>query len=82
MKLRLVEARVLRRRDMKLSTVVLWIHVMPCMSLHLPDALASVQEHSEYALTFGPGGQSSFSFPLSQNGEGEASQLFFLKIPG
>lgn len=75
-----MEARVLRSRDMKLSTVVLPIHVMPCMSLHLPDTLASVQEHSEYALTFEPRGQSSFSFPLSQNSEGEASQLFFLKL--
>lgn len=45
---------------MKLSIVVLWkrtlmedgIDVLHYMCLHRPDALASVQEHSEHALTF------------------------------
>lgn len=60
LKLHLVEARVLRSRDMKRSIVVLWkltlmedgIDLLHHTCQHLPDALASVQEHSEYALTF------------------------------
>lgn len=58
--------------------------MLSCMCLHLPDTLAWVQEHSEYALTFNQSEKSKLLFPsfhlmsLSLNSQCEGSKSVFL----
>lgn len=58
--------------------------MLSCMCLHLPDTLAVVQEHSEYALTFNQSERSKLLFPsfhlmsLSLNSQCDGSKSVFL----